>query len=195
MMRRALAMAVCTWCDREMQEAASCTIRALHRNGNRIGLIPLGRQRGRRCGDCGVKPGGFHHLGCDLQRCPSCGGQMLSCGCRFDEDGLAGDRDLWVDANGCPTERMWLGDQEVIVHYDDDMPESDTTVVDGIPCTTPLRTVIDIAPTLDAARLDEIVQDCLERRLFTVEEAWARLGEPDMAGRPGAQALRRSLPG
>jgi hypothetical protein len=30
--------------------------------------------------------GGLHHLGCDMQRCPCCGGQLISCGCRFDED-------------------------------------------------------------------------------------------------------------
>jgi hypothetical protein len=37
-----------------------------------------------------VRPGGFHHPGCDLQSCPVCGGQMMTCGCRFDEDGEPG---------------------------------------------------------------------------------------------------------
>jgi len=54
--------------------------------------------------------------------------------------------DLWIDHNGCLTERRLLGGQAVIVHYDD-IPESDITVVDGIRVTTPLRTVIAWRPT------------------------------------------------
>lgn len=33
------------------------------------------------CGDCGVKPGGYHHMSCDMERCPACGHQLLSCDC------------------------------------------------------------------------------------------------------------------
>lgn len=85
-------MAMCRWCDQEMTEARSCTVEALHRGGRRIEMVPWGDEPGwgrsrTRCGDCGVVPGGFHHLGCDIQHCAVCGGQMLSCGCRFDEDG------------------------------------------------------------------------------------------------------------
>ncbi len=96
------------------------------------------------------------------------------------------------DANGCPTERVWIDGQEVVVHYDD-IPASDRTTVDGIPCTTALRTVIDIAPEINEARLARIVQDCLDRRLFTLAEARARLDEADMRTRPGAVLLRRYL--
>jgi hypothetical protein len=74
-------MAVCHWCRREMSSGMSCTESALHRGS---AVWPLARTR-RRCGDCGVAPGGLHHRGCDLQRCPRCKRQLITCGCPFDE--------------------------------------------------------------------------------------------------------------
>jgi hypothetical protein len=80
----------------------------------------------------------------------------------------------------------------VIVHFDD-LPDSDITIVDGIPCTTALRTVIDLAAEWDEDQLDRVVRDCLQRGLFTIEEAQERLSRDDMRGRPGAAVLRRYL--
>ena|SRR5947209_914134 len=39
-----------------------------------------------RCVDCRVKGGGYHHPGCHNERCPRCGGQLISCGCLDDDD-------------------------------------------------------------------------------------------------------------
>ncbi|GJM36883.1 MAG: hypothetical protein DHS20C19_02500 [Acidimicrobiales bacterium] len=96
-------MAVCHWCDEEMPKGGSCSVAELHRGGTSVAMIPFGDERprwsGEKCGDCGVRRGGFHHPGCDIQRCAVCRGQMLSCGCRFDEDGPDPD-DVAFDHEG-----------------------------------------------------------------------------------------------
>lgn len=162
-----------------MTTAISCVVGVLHRNGRHLDMMPFGDEPGRRtsgdrCGDCGVIRGG----------------------CRFDEDGpdegFSLVEPMGVDGNGRLTERMWFGDQEVIIHRDD-YPPSDLTTIAGIRCTTPLRTVIDVAPEVSTSDLEVMVRDCLERELFTVEEAWRRLAEPDMVGMRGADMLHRVL--
>jgi len=32
------------------------------------------------CHDCGCKEGELHSPGCDMERCPLCGGQLITCG-------------------------------------------------------------------------------------------------------------------
>lgn len=34
-----------------------------------------------KCHDCGCKEGEMHKDGCDMEYCPFCGGQLLSCEC------------------------------------------------------------------------------------------------------------------
>lgn len=98
----------------------------------------------------------------------------------------------YLDPRGHLVEHIDVDGQEVHLHYRD-VPESDITTLHGLRLTTPLRTVIDIAPTVDEDQLELMVQDCLDRGLFTVEEAWARIAEPDMVVDPGAVSLARLL--
>lgn len=38
------------------------------------------------CGDCDAADGEIHELGCDLEDCPCCGGQLITCGCLAPSD-------------------------------------------------------------------------------------------------------------
>jgi hypothetical protein len=42
-----------------------------------------------RCHDCRVSKGQFHVVSCDVEKCPACGGQALSCNCDYDFDAEA----------------------------------------------------------------------------------------------------------
>ena len=97
------------------------------------------------------------------------------------------------DGNGYPTRQFELDGQMVTVHYAD-IPEKDITTIQGLRVTTPLRTLIDLAPEIDREQLDVALRDCLRRRLFTIEEARARLAEPDVRRLPGARILGAALP-
>jgi hypothetical protein len=73
-------MAECPTCHEEMSTTLSCT-------GSPAPSDFKIELAGRRCPDCGVMPGGLHHMGCDVERCNACGGQALSCGyCVKDEE-------------------------------------------------------------------------------------------------------------
>lgn len=97
-----------------------------------------------------------------------------------------------MNADGCQTEVVKIGGQKVHVTYDD-IPESDITTVRGLRCTTPLRTVIDLGADLESQELERIIDDCLARNLFTLEQAAERLAQADICSRRGAQIVRAAL--
>jgi hypothetical protein len=72
-----------------MLEADGCTLEKYEFGDGVLPRIPFGSERRggkmERCDDCGVRRGGYHHPGCDLERCPRCGGQAIFCGC-YDEE-------------------------------------------------------------------------------------------------------------
>ena len=42
----------------------------------------MGVRKTYKCLDCGQKTGQYHLQGCDIERCPKCGLQLLTCGCK-----------------------------------------------------------------------------------------------------------------
>ena len=77
-------MAICKVCGLEMLTADGCTAKYMLANGKQYERIPVGGHgdfSNTQCGDCGAKMGSYHHWGCDCERCPACGRQLLSCDC------------------------------------------------------------------------------------------------------------------
>ena len=70
-------------CDRHEVHAVSQMHVSRLRQPDRVCLRSQGtRMRTNSlvdCGDCGVRPGENHLPGCDLETCPFCGGQLISC--------------------------------------------------------------------------------------------------------------------
>jgi hypothetical protein len=93
-----------------------------------------------------------------------------------------------------PPRRVKLNGMEVVLHTAD-APDQDVTTIDGVRVTTALRTCIDLATEIDIEDLRTMVATCLERELFTIDEAHARLDEEDMRTRPGGLLVRWALPG
>lgn len=83
-------MAICKYCNQDMNTAKDCAW--VRKNGV---TFPGGEQMNAstyhfdeysgRCHDCNIVHGNYHHPGCDVERCPKCGGQLISCGCLDEE--------------------------------------------------------------------------------------------------------------
>ena len=82
-------MAKCHSCGREMTTSVGCKYSFVRIDGKEYKRVKVGdpgdffegEPKGARCGDCGAQVGHYHHWGCDGERCPSCGGQLISCDC------------------------------------------------------------------------------------------------------------------
>lgn len=66
-----------------MLESTSCTGNVIVIEDVKYDPVPY---TGTRCHDCGCPIGGTHHPNCDMERCPKCEGQLISCGCLDEEE-------------------------------------------------------------------------------------------------------------
>lgn len=80
-------MSICNWCKKEMSshEVDTCNAMVYFPDGVTMAPVPYNSDYGdenHRCHDCNIKKGGVHHPGCDMEKCPRCGGQLISCDCQ-----------------------------------------------------------------------------------------------------------------
>jgi hypothetical protein len=81
-------MAICATCGGEMTQYISCDPAVIRIGDTNHAPIrwgdepcPWHESTQSRCHDCGTPPGGVHHPGCCVERCPACLGQALGCPC------------------------------------------------------------------------------------------------------------------
>jgi hypothetical protein len=60
------------------------------------------------CHDCGVSEGEFHKQGCDMERCPFCGYQLISCDCCYDLLNIDHSEGTWAFSNGLTVAQQTL---------------------------------------------------------------------------------------
>lgn len=73
-------MEVCELCGQAKEKAYSC-MKRMDRQipfTNETNAHPLPEY----CPECHVGMGGFHHVGCSIEQCPECNGQVSVCMCR-----------------------------------------------------------------------------------------------------------------
>ena len=59
-----------------------------------------------KCHACGVEEGQLHQLGCDMERCPFCGGQLISCNCPYEKLGIDNRPGTYAYERGLSTLQM-----------------------------------------------------------------------------------------
>lgn len=97
-----LRLAYCPICKRSMKDASSCiATRIEYDDGVIFDAVPFGEETSGAvagavtCPDCGVKTGGLHHFGCEIEECPRCRGRLVLCHCGETSDVV--DLEVWGD--------------------------------------------------------------------------------------------------
>jgi very-short-patch-repair endonuclease len=81
----------------------------------------------------------------------------------------------------------------IIVHQLDDLLADHRTAIDGLPVTTPARTIVDLSAVVLPSRLLHIVEDTHHARLTTYTEVGSCMTSVARRGKPGIRRLARTL--
>ncbi len=81
----------------------------------------------------------------------------------------------------------------VIVHRNHDLQAKHVVNLDGLPTTSPARTIVDLAPFLGAKRLTKLIQDLIVREKVDVSDIGETLADVARRGKPGVKRLRAVL--
>jgi hypothetical protein len=71
----------CEDCGLEMLTAKSCLAPYIKIGTKLYQRVTNYHDINKRCHDCGIVNGNIHHFGCDIERCPKCGDQLIGCNC------------------------------------------------------------------------------------------------------------------
>lgn len=81
----------------------------------------------------------------------------------------------------------------ILVHRSTVLDPVDLGRIDGVPVTSPARTLVDLAGIVTPEVLEEALDDALRRRLTTIGRLRWRISELGRRGRPGIGVLGRML--
>jgi very-short-patch-repair endonuclease len=79
---------------------------------------------------------------------------------------------------------------QAIVHEANDLVSADRSSIAGLPVTSPLRTVLDLAGVMPVYRVEQAMEDALRRKLFTPKQLGDRFLAYARPGKRGVRALR-----
>lgn len=91
-----------------------------------------------------------------------------------------------------PRNRKRRGLDDVIIHWlEEPIPAEDITTIDGIPVTTPARTILDLLSVEPEDVVERALDDALRRRLVTLEFLDSWLHDARRKRHRGWRAMRR----
>ena len=107
---------------------------------------------------------------------------------------------VWQAIAALPTEcELWLPAHRdlrapgLIIHRTQMIQRVASRHVDGLRVTSPERTVVDIAPELDALELEWTIERLRSRRLLTIDSLGRALDHAGSKGRTGSSKLRSAV--
>jgi|SRR5215211_1064506 len=96
---------ICTYCNQKKNKLEGdngCSLKAVSLEGEMRPRIPYIKpylpEEYNYCHDCGVTEFRYHHPGCDMERCPNCDQQFITCECLPDDENLVKDVKFYIAA-------------------------------------------------------------------------------------------------